>query len=569
MYVLIVCLIVLQSGVGIHSQLQADTHFSEVGTIVAPMGYEDVRIDVIWDAIIHSTRELLGETKTRYANWSAVMQENRVDDVEVKKRLTDVGVTLQPLWAAAYNKLDAFEDATLGTGLGDRKERGAFGVVAGILGLGSSLYTSKEVKDMEKQIVVHQHEIEISRHLILDFKKAVTAWTIEVKDAYMEETYLGELRHAIISITQHLQLLTDAVMAAGQNRLHRGILRLSQANTLLLNVTDSAARRGLVTLDRGLDVMFASPVSHIFRSDRLTVWIHVPIVPAGDKSMKKLLRARPAVVQRNGTELALVPKKQFLAIDVLDDEFVAMDSPDLESCRPFGRTRFCPALRRFHRKPQSCVACLYFKQQKCAVKRCSLAWSLVDEEAQQIDEETFYVTESVVVTCTGQRTVTDAKGYVNVPKGCSALSPSIHVTPVIGRSEITVTMMDNFTIDLHHLGLQDADYFAQVGDTLAKIVIPPVHPLPPKVANLWTVVKWVVIVGTIVAALIAVAVICVVCYLKFAKGEDVPAQVLAACQAWQATASTRADPRPRPTPRRVTEESETSEEQSRLNALRS
>ncbi len=467
--------------------LVARGSFEKVGTVVAPVVYEHIGFSINWTAVEDDMQRAFEAIDRQFAIWADKVEASEASQEYKRMRVTFVRHLIEEekhdAEQAVQEMIDVLWDGE------PRDERSLLGDIAGVVGLGSGLYSSFEVNQLRKQVQANRMEVEKSRLVEKRLKKALQVWMNQLSNEKSDVEFGRILRKEFRAFTRHVQDTVGTVISASANQLHSSVFYDRDLKTLLRNVTDQLDLKGFRTVDKGIDALAMAKVSHVREKGAISVLIHVPIVQKKVAELP-LYRMLPAEVSKEGTVLSFSSLKRFIAVDGEDGEHMVFSEEDLNACDRRHTQHRCVGARLRFRSPQTCVAAMYFRRPEDVIHWCEHKWEKQTGTTMEVAPGVLSVEPGtqVNVACPGRPLEQVEEPLVKVPPNCSAAADGFRVLAAEDVGTVLTKVFRNFTIVPEELGPGGASYFETVRLSMNSYKVPPVAAMPKQLANMWSIV---------------------------------------------------------------------------------
>ncbi len=484
-------------------ELEVQAHFDRKGEVLAPISYEHLGLTLNWTEIEVDLHAALDLVDRQFAKWAAGVEASD-DSTEYKRmRVKFVRHLIEHEKEDAKKAVQRMAEALMDED--DRTKRGALGTLAGIVGLGSGLYASFEVSQIEKQVQANHRELVASRAIEKKLTAALKTWANQLSNEKADVEFTRVVKEEFQDFARRTDQIVEVVLAASQNRLHHSMLQDTMVKQSVQKMVNSISKRGFRTVETGMDVVSMAHVSHVRFRTGIRIILHVPIVQKNIKSLP-LFRMVPVEVNQNGVALRFSSERDLIAVDVETKEHLVFSESDLQRCQKRAETWSCEAGRLRYKVPKTCVAALYFRNAAAAVVWCDHLWQPVKSGLVEVQPGLYSLSEKtpVIINCPDQAAQQRELDVLQVPANCTAAADDFRVLEAPDFVANSSRLAFNLTFKSEDFGLGGAQYFEQVRLALEDYKVAPVAPLPKALESLWTIVIIIIVVGLAFAVGVAI-----------------------------------------------------------------
>ena len=484
--------------------LDHTAEFELAGALVAPAGYYDVRFELEWASFEERLSNVSLHVSDEFSAWKTRVLNSNGSTAVKDQRIHAMALHVGPEIDNLRDDIRGFREATGRKKHNSRAKRSWFDDVLSFLGIGSSLYVSHEVDQMEDQVTHLQKELKVSRDIDNSMKNAVSTFSHLLIDYEGDQEFQRDLLEKIGKVRSALQAATSGVFSAKQQVITPELIPHEDAFDIIARAEQDLKEDDLELVVSGLDAVYVAPSSYIATELKFTVIVHLLTAAKDRKALFQLYRAKPSVTLKGRVIHKLVPALNYIGISVVGNSHVVLDSDVLDGCVVVRSKFVCPNLDSGNLVPSACVACLWYREANCAIKACEHAWSVAHDSVLPLPQRRFALAEPtrVNVVCgpkKWQELVNTS--FVIVPDNCAGQLGSLAIYRKPKTLHSSKTIVKRIAIPESGLGVADVD-FGYVEEVLSSVDIAEVSPLPSMGPTLYQIVFW----GGIVIAIVVVVV---------------------------------------------------------------
>ena len=305
---------------------------------------------------------------------------------------------------------------------------GAVAAVAGLISVGSVLFSQGEVHQLEERIEGSSHRLKMDETIIAEIGSALKNWELRDYKSHL----MGEAKENLVKWIRRAKKEMKRILK-GLEALQRHYIRTDFMGEIDLAEVKKAVyqderRTGARALmDEGRGIMDV-PFSTVIRQESAMVIFHVPFVLDGSRMVRQLHYLEGALVQGSRGLMRLTAPEPYISVSDHEEVHVAHRTGDLLQCHRTNRLYLCERGEILLKEIDSCVAALYYQNQGQIRKRCHL--NIIGEEVEELrtGEKTFRVQplEQFHEVCedkVSRRVFADGQGDVLIGEGCTLSGP--------------------------------------------------------------------------------------------------------------------------------------------------
>jgi len=450
------------SPIGSRSLLyQGNATFLLVGSIAAPVNYINVGLRLNFGEI----QKIAGELGTAWDRHRHVV----MDADGASKQVWAKGQILERIrdFQLAKQRFDQLKEIAKGKPLGDREERslglimaGAVGALAGLVGLGSTVYTEEQLHHLSKRDDDLERNVALLSDGMYQLQDIVADYISEQKQ---EEEVLRRIQSASHNVTMGTKVYTEAthiIQEVLRGEMPSEMASIEELKQILKEVKDVGKQQGLEPLVQKETDLMAVPFSWVMTTDYLRLILHVPAVMDRARMVRPLYVLDDAVLQQGQRLIRFSTTDQYISVSEDREVHVVHRTSDLNQCHRINRLYLCQSGSIMSKTVDSCTAALYFQDSDMAAAKCDLELVATQQKVVKTGRNRYRTNgrQRLNLICghQGVQTSIETSGQQDtlIPDGCTA--SGTHYT-LVGDPE------DPWTKEMEHL-LHLEEYQVTYGD---------------------------------------------------------------------------------------------------------
>ncbi len=431
-------------------------HFIPSGRLASAVSYIDVSISIDLAAV--KTRIF---TTLNTVHNSHVELERELDfagdTAAVTQLISQRKAILAPV-EADLSKIETKIQAIVPPDARDKREGFGFAALLGaIFNWGSNQNTHREVEDLRKiatkQAVLFGELSHVEEELSRKVKNITSLLS-------KEETVLFDtliLYAQLQSYANACRDLVEGLIAIQRHHVHPGLVTPAVITDVMARATRESRRISLVPVFSEDTQVYDVPTSFLFEAGMCHVIFHFPYVNSPDSDIRELWLLEGGVINRTGKVHEVVAKDYFIAATPLaarNGLHSTHDSKELAPCQVVNQVRLCSHIATTVSTPHSCVAALFYQDERKTYKYCEMNPLERTFPVVQINSTAFMIgiNETVQLACTGSHPVTLVRQEVfiyDLRRGCKLVHKDFTAEPAAISHLTTTTITLDWEIEKH------------------------------------------------------------------------------------------------------------------------
>lgn len=474
-------------------ELQMHAEFTEKGTLYAPVDFEHMAITLNTTDAALEAEETEKSVRIALMQWASnIMNTSQTQDYK-RMRTMHVSTMVETevkLVEASIRKLNLIQDD-----YPSKDERNVITDVFSFLGFTSGMYAAYEVHGIEKQVRVEHKNVETQRDVSKKLKNLIDKFSNRIMDEEADRDFAQTIARELRTFGKEIEATTEAIAWARMDKLHPSLFTNPHVLRLFKNITEDLATRNMRTVHKGKEALFAAEVSHIRRSDSVTILLHIATVKE-TLAAKHLYKMKPARVTQNGVALEVASRENWIAVRESTGEHLVLSDDEIDDCVRKGTAYLCPHARLSFKVSMTCAAALFFGKSSLAMTECNHQWKKMEVAARVVSATTFVTPKKTrfTVTCPDRPTERLVTNQLVVGLNCSASSENMVIHPCESSKGRSLILTTSFKIKPDDMGKGGDDYFSEVKKALDSYHVPPVRALPSQMGSMWMIIITVAVV---------------------------------------------------------------------------
>lgn len=324
-------------------------------------------------------------------------------------------------------------------------------VAAIVVGI-SSMYSTGELGSIAeaadnsqntniKVLQEHQSRLGVDERSISILNRTVSALeetTQWLNDKVRLAVMMSQANLALQTIFAETVRIIRGLNSLSNRRLSPDLVRSSEMLTAITKLRSDMAMERFELGILHYEEIFACEVSHIVTAEgMLIVYLHLPAVKQGTKLSVMQYVPVPAMLSDNTGEeemmYSLIPKprEHYLAVSRDETNYRAFTTQDMQQCKVYGETIYCPNANILDKRPtSSCLMALYKRDEKTIESSCQWQIHPAEDFSLQLSANKFLLYQrgkkEIKLAC-GEETaekVVNGLMEIYVPEGCLLYSTS-------------------------------------------------------------------------------------------------------------------------------------------------
>ena len=451
---------------------QGNATFLDEATLIAPISFHNTLIIFNRTQISYQIDQIFASVAvakdSAFEYIDKVYKENQREQ-EIPRLKKAIAILIKAETDAIIQRHQQIEAFFSRYASGVSRRQAPWDIFAGILSIGSTIFTLHQVSGVKQDMeVVRSEEIAQAREM-LDLKKGLLKLTLHLKTMEVYQHVYKNVVPKIRTAALYLGKIVDGLHDAVKLELNTDLI---DEHTLITEIMKDIKALGYSPVSAGIDLLYKSFLTAEINEQALYVTVHVPIVRYLE-SILTLKRILPIyAVDENLTFLKFAPKHEYIAVSKNRLAHIPITADELLSCVQKDRFFYCPDMTILYRKAQSCAAALYYNNVVSYLEMCDFIFTKTPEEASRVGLHEYLVKDSGKDArsreyCTNNlspKNVRSSVGIYTLDEDCRLEHPDYLIIPEkdINRHQEFYVKIN---ISMEMLNLSDFDY-SQIVKTL-------------------------------------------------------------------------------------------------------